>query len=66
MNVRCSILSILCQAADKGASPTMVGVIIGSSPLCVVFLAPVFGYLVSVCVCVCMCLCVCVHVFVYV
>ncbi|XP_064392257.1 MFS-type transporter SLC18B1-like isoform X2 [Halichondria panicea] len=33
------------EAADKGASPTMVGVIVSSSPLCVVILAPLIGYL---------------------
>lgn len=34
------------QAEDKGVSPAMVGFIIGCSPLCIVIVSPLIGFLV--------------------
>lgn len=42
---------LLChaQAKHKGVSSAMVGIIVSCSPLAMVILAPVLGYLVSYC-----------------
>ena len=42
------------QAAEKGSTPVITGVIIGCAPLCVFLFAPVFGYYVRffmACIC---------------
>ena len=40
------------QAEAKGSSPTITGFIVSSSPLCVVVLSPILGYLVSESTCI--------------
>ncbi len=36
----------LLQAAEKGSTPTITGLIVSASPLCVVITSPLFGYFV--------------------
>ena len=44
--VLASTFLVFIQGERKGASPAMVGIIIGSSPLCVVIVSPFVGYMV--------------------
>ena len=46
-NTNYAAIIITIQALDKGASSSIVGVIISLAPLTVAVLSPVFGYLVN-------------------